>query len=89
MISNALKKLYETVVTDPCKKCLVKMQCLKRWGPSNPCDKYRTYVERRENIKIFGYNIEIVFMCIIALCGIFFIAATFGLGIWKWMEVIF
>ncbi len=70
----------------PCKKCLVQATC----RPFKvDCDSWNQFINQRDRVESIGNNIETYILLAAIIIGMLLIAATFGLGIVKWSEMIF
>lgn len=88
MIFEDSAKWFVNKYLDPCKICLVQVTC----NPTSlrgKCELYNKYLKRLGQADTWGSNVDVWTFLIMAGTGVLFILTTFGLGLWKWVELIF
>jgi len=67
----------------PCKKCLVKVQCLQM----NKCEPYQDHLKFIKDWKNVKTEITDWFFVMCIFGGLAFICLTFVFGLYKWGEI--
>jgi len=78
----------------PCKTCLVQATC----NPAphdrpltmikKKCNKYTAFLNTKDLADTTGNNIEVFSFITFFVLGVILFIITFGLGLWKWVELI-
>ena len=88
MLDDWWKKLYPKLYKKPCGTCLVNAKCLntESWKRP-PCELKSNWRKREYLVETFLNNVEMWFFFTVFIFGITITLGTFGLGIWKWVEI--
>ena len=89
MFEYISKKIIKRFLKNPCDKCLVKACCINKFGTiTKTCDVYNKYKGTKMNLELVGLDIDAWIATLIIILTLLFFAATFFLGIWKWIDII-
>jgi len=88
VIFEDFAKWFVEKFLNPCKKCLVQASC-NPMRQNKRCDAYTIYLKRRQEYTATGGDVDVYTFLGVAVVGTLFVIATFCLGVWKWVELIF